>query len=113
MRKIITLGVLAAILGLFSFVQAQIVPEPVSLSVNPAAPSPGEQITIRAATPTFDKNRAVFDWAVSEKSRPDLSGPGKDTINIQAGDLGSLLRVGGFLSSPFGGGGSTFSPPPF
>ena len=105
------MGVLAAILGLFSFVQAQIVPEPVSLSVNPAAPSPGEQITIRAATPTFDKNSAVFDWTVSGKSRPDLSGPGKDTINIQAGDLGSLLRVEVSVSSPLGGGETSISLP--
>lgn len=111
MQKIITTGTLVIILSLFSFVQAQVIPDPVSLSASPASPSPGESVTIRAATPTFDKNSGVFNWAVEGKSRPDLSGLGKDTITLRAGDVGSLLKVEVSVSSPSGSGETSLTLP--
>ncbi|MDP3769426.1 MAG: hypothetical protein U1A25_02570 [Candidatus Sungbacteria bacterium] len=64
-----------------------------SLVSTPASPSPGETLSIQAQTPTFDKNASQFIWTVDGKSRPDLSGFGKNTFNLLAGDLGSVIRV--------------------
>ena len=74
-------------------VHAQITPPPLSLASSPAAPSPGQQVTIQAATPTFDKDAAFFEWTVDGEPRPDFSGQGKNTITVTAGELGSVMRV--------------------
>jgi len=75
------------------FIHAQVVPDPVSLSATPSSPPPRSQVRIHASTPTFDKNAAIFDWAVDGKARPDFSGIGKDTITLPTGDVGSSIRV--------------------
>jgi hypothetical protein len=68
------------------------VPDLVSLDA-PSSPSPGEEFTVRAVTPTADKNFMRFDWEVDGKARPDFSGLGKDTIRLTAGVVGSFINV--------------------
>lgn len=72
---------------------AQLVPDALSLIASPASPSPGQTVTVQAATPTFDKNTAFFSWGIDGASRPDLSGAGKDSITFVAGSVGSQTRV--------------------
>lgn len=72
---------------------AQIIPAPLSLSSSPVSPSPGQTVSVQAATPTFDKDTASFAWTVDGKSRPDLSGQGKNEITLVAGAVGSQIRV--------------------
>ncbi|OHA13062.1 MAG: hypothetical protein A3J10_04140 [Candidatus Sungbacteria bacterium RIFCSPLOWO2_02_FULL_54_10] len=72
---------------------AQALPAPVSLIASPPAPSPGEKITVTAATPSFDRHTAYFSWTIDGRHRPDLSGAGKGTIELTAGNIGSSQRV--------------------
>ena len=72
---------------------AQVIPSPLSLSSSPASPSPATTFVIQAATPTFEKDTASFSWTVDGKSRPDLSGQGKNEIALVAGAVGSQIRV--------------------
>jgi len=74
-------------------VRAQIIPEPLSLAASPSSPSPGETYTVTAITPTLDKDAAFFEWAVDGRLRSDLSGPGKNSITLVAGPLGSATTV--------------------
>lgn len=104
-KKIFLPLVLAASLyGFFS--QAQIIPEPLSLNSSPHSPSPGQEVAVQAATPTFDKHAALFTWTVDGKQRPDFSGQGRNEIRLTAGDVGSVVRVS-VAVSPSGGPGST------
>ncbi len=84
---------------------AQMVPAPLSLAASPSSPSPGAMVTVQAATPTFDKDRAFFAWTVDGKARPDFSGNGKNEIRLAAGDIGSQIRVSVSVSPSEGDGG--------
>ncbi|MBI3631222.1 MAG: hypothetical protein HY221_02695 [Candidatus Sungbacteria bacterium] len=84
------------VLGMLLFAaaaHAQVAPPPLSLSASPSSPGPGEQIFIQAATPSFEKDSVFFDWTVEGRARPDLSGLGKNTITLTAGNLGSTISV--------------------
>lgn len=83
-----------ALLGLLSgvFAEAQFLPEPLALVTTPSSPSPGETYTVTAATPTLDKNSAFFEWFLDGR-RSDLSGPGKNSLTLSAGSVGSATRV--------------------
>ena len=67
---------------------------PFEITVEPPSPSPGETVTITAQTPTFDKNTADFFWTINGKARSDLSGSGKNSFTLTAGDVGSVLDIG-------------------
>lgn len=101
------LAVLAAFWLLFgALAHAQLVPDALSLVASPASPSPGQTVTVRAATPTFDKSTAFFSWSVGGASRADLSGAGKDSITFIAGATGSQTRVFVDVARNGGEGGS-------
>lgn len=89
--KIILISSFLVVTGLFT--HAQFLPKAVSLSATPSSPSPGDTVTIEAATPIFDKNSAVFSWIINGKPRPDISGMGKNIISLSAGKLGTALQV--------------------
>lgn len=93
MRSITKSLLLIIILLVAGASNAQFVPDALSLVASPSSPSPRETVTVRAATPTFDKNTAVFSWSVDGKSRPDFSGLGKDSISLTAGGVGSVTTV--------------------
>lgn len=73
-----------------------------TIASSPSSPSPNEQTTITAKTPTFDPNTAHFTWTVDGKKRDDLSGFGKNKFTITAGDAGSKMRVSVHVLSPKG-----------
>ena len=75
------------------FTYGQFLPEPVSLIATPTSPSPGETVSIQAATPTFDKDTAVFNWTINGSPQPTLSGIGKNVATRTAGDVGSTIRA--------------------
>jgi len=81
-------------------------PDPLSLFAIPETPGPGEEFTVSARTPTFDKNSARYDWAVNGKKRPDLSGIGKHTIALVAGKLGDTISVSADITRLDGAGGA-------
>lgn len=101
----ITVLLLAGVLSGF-FVHAQLVPDALSLAASPSSPSPEETVTVQAATPTFDKNTAFFSWSIDGKTRPDLSGAGKDSVTFIAGTVGSATRVNVDVSRSDGEGNS-------
>ena len=77
----------------WSMAGAQALPAPVSIVASPGTPSPGEKVTVTAVTPSFDRHTAYFAWIVDGRSRPDLSGTGKNAIELTAGNVGSSQRV--------------------
>ena len=77
----------------FADAQAQILPPPLSLTSLPSSPSPGENFTLTASTPTFDKNAAFFEWVVTGKARPELSGFGNNVITLTAGKVGETVGI--------------------
>lgn len=106
MKSIIKALFLTSMLLVAGTSDAQLVPDALSLVASPASPSPGQTVTVRAATPTFDKNTAFFSWSVAGKARPDFSGAGKDSITFVAGAVGSQTRVAVDVSRGGGEGGS-------
>lgn len=84
--------IFAGLLGI-CVAHAQVVPPPISLSASPSSPAPRTQFIVSAATPTFDKDFAAFDWTVDGKARPEFSGVGKTEITLTAGAVGSVTRV--------------------
>ena len=90
------------IFGLSAY--AQVIPAPLSLSASPASPPPGTTFAVSAATPTFDKDAAIFSWTVDGKTRPDFFGQGKNEITLTAGDAGTQMRISVSVSYPGGGG---------
>lgn len=104
MRHIKFTAVLLVLFFLSAAAQAQLVNEisSVTLAADPSSPSPGAKVTIAAATPTFDKNAAVFDWVIDGKPRPELSGQGQNIITLTAGALGSSIRINVAVSGPSG-----------
>lgn len=72
---------------------AQLVPTPLALVAEPISPSPGQNFAVQANTPTFDKDTAQFEWTVNGKSRPDLSGLGKNSIFLTAGAVGTTVTA--------------------
>ncbi len=94
MRTVVKLGVLVwagLIPGLLA--HAQFLPEPLALVASPTSPSPGEAFVVEVSAPAMDKNASYFSWAVDRKSRSDLSGLGKSSISLVAGELGSDTRI--------------------
>lgn len=87
------LAVLILALCALRFANAQALPAPVSLVASPSTPSPGEQVTVAAVTPSFDRLTAHFAWVVDGRARPDLSGTGKNTLTLTAGNVGSSQRI--------------------
>ena len=85
--------------------EAQALPAPVSIVASPPAPSPGEAVAVTAATPSFDRHTAYFTWVVDGRQRPDLSGTGKNSIELTAGNVGSSQRVAVSVSRKNGGTG--------
>lgn len=81
---------------------AQFIPDPISLSSAPLAPSPGEDFVVTASTPTFDKNVATFSWVVDGRARPDLSGQGQNIISLKADKIGSITKISVEVSTPQG-----------
>ncbi len=59
----------------------------------PSSPSPRQPLHIQARTPTFDKNAAEFIWTVNGMRKNDLSGLGKYTFSMTAGEVGSSIKV--------------------
>ncbi|MEK7172831.1 MAG: hypothetical protein AAB740_02550 [Patescibacteria group bacterium] len=94
------LAVMVAVFGYAHLSSAEVLPEPVSLNVSPLSPSPGENVSVIASTPTLDKDTAVFTWIVDGKTRSDLSGQGKDSFVYTAGGVGSISRILVKISSP-------------
>lgn len=82
--------------------QAQVLPPPLSLTSSPSSPSPGQNFTLTASTPTFDKDTAFFEWVVDGKARPELSGFGNNLITLSAGKVGETVRVSVRASRPGG-----------
>ncbi|MBI2122220.1 MAG: hypothetical protein HYT98_03790 [Candidatus Sungbacteria bacterium] len=64
-----------------------------SLSATPSSPNPQEKFTVKAQIPSADANSVNFSWTVSGRARSDLSGRGKHTIELVAGEAGSALRI--------------------
>lgn len=95
---------LGLLLGGFA-VHAQFIPDPVSLSASPKTPNPGQTVVITASTPTFGANESVFSWIVDGARRADLSGEGKNSIAIAAGELGSTNRIAVDVAGPGSAGG--------
>jgi len=95
MKKVLSITFITAfgVLPLFGSAQQFSLPAPLALRANPSSPSPGETILVEASTPTFDRNSAFFDWVVDGKPRSELSGFGKNTITLSAGNAGSVARV--------------------
>lgn len=92
--KLIFKILLLPILFLPAFaIQAQFVPDQLVLLASPESPSSGEIFTVQASTPTLDQNRLFFDWVVDGKRKPDLSGLGKNSIKLTAGNVGSVTRI--------------------
>lgn len=87
-------------------VQAQFIPKTVSLSASPVTPSPGQTYTVTAATPLFDRESAHFSWEVRGIPRSDLSGFGKNTITLLAGDVGNVTTISVTVSRTLEQGGS-------
>jgi len=67
--------------------------QPLTIVATPSSPSPGQTVTIEAQTPTFDPNRATFNWTIDGISKSDISGIGKKTFTFVAGPVGSVTRV--------------------
>lgn len=80
---------------------------PFSIVANPAAPSPGENITLTVDTPTFDKNAATYTWTLNGKTLIDQSGLGRRGITAQAGEVGSSIKVSVTATEPNGAQHST------
>lgn len=106
MKPLSQILLLTSLLLVTSASNAQLVPDALSLVASPFSPSPGQTVTVRAATPTFDKNTAFFSWSIDGKARADLSGAGKDSITFVAGAVGSQTRVVVDVSRNGGEGGS-------
>jgi hypothetical protein len=66
---------------------------PFSLSASPASPNPHQNVVIKANSPTFDEYSAQFTWTINGRRDTTLSGLGKDTITIPAGNAGSSIPV--------------------
>ena len=81
-----------SLVGLALHAQAQS-SSPMSLDAEPEYPSPGEEFTVEASTPTFNKNSAVFNWRINGRLQPEISGLGKNSITLTAGQIGSLINV--------------------
>lgn len=79
-----------------------------SLSATPSSPNPQEKFTVKAQIPSADANATGFSWTVSGRARSDLSGRGKHTIELTAGEAGSAIRID-VRATPPGGDTETAS----
>lgn len=66
---------------------------PFSIRATPESPSPGESVKIEAKPSTFETQSADFQWTVNGRRRTDLSGVGRNIFNLNAGKVGSIVRV--------------------
>ncbi|MBI3442567.1 MAG: hypothetical protein HY007_02275 [Candidatus Sungbacteria bacterium] len=75
------------------FAQSISLPLALSLDAQPPSPSPGQSVTIHAATPTLDTATTFFNWSVDGTRKPKLSGYGHDSIQLIAGAVGTPILV--------------------
>jgi len=66
---------------------------PFALITDPQSPSPGKQFTVTTETSSFDPNRTNYTWTVDGEPRPDLSGVGKNSFTLIAGEIGSSRYI--------------------
>jgi len=89
-----TLFSLILALSLVSFAHAQGIPgvgSPLTLTLNPENPRPGENVTMTLSSFNIDLNEADITWTVGGKVI--ASGRGIKTANVIAGSLGSEKTV--------------------
>lgn len=84
------------------------IPQFTSLSATPFSPNPQEKFTVKAQIPSANANATNFSWTVSGRARSDLSGRGKHTIELTAGEAGSAIRID-VRATPPGGDTETAS----
>lgn len=82
---------------------AQFLPKTLALVASPTSPSPGETFVVEVSAPALDKNASYFSWEVNGKATPDLSGLGKSSLSLVAGELGSTVRIDVRVSRAGGG----------
>jgi hypothetical protein len=100
---LLTIGLVAGF-----FARAQLfIPAAVSLNAAPSSPSPGETFTVEAFTPSFPKETTRFSWTVNGQPRSDLSGFGRNSIELDAGSTGSVIRINLTVSGPSGAQNTT------
>lgn len=103
MKSIIKILILVAFLFAANTLQAQFtIPENAALSANPLYPSPGETFQVIAQAPAFNKNSSNFSWIINGRVRSDLSGIGKNTISLTAGEVGSVIKILVNITAPDG-----------
>jgi len=102
--KKIILAALLFLTALFplSLKSQRVLSYPVSLNSLPTAPSPGESVQFFVSTPSFDSNTAAFNWYINGRLNQALSGIGKNSITLAAGNTGSALEVAVVVLSPDG-----------
>ena len=66
---------------------------PSAIQATPSSPAPGEKTVLQAVTPIFDKDTTFFEWTLNGQFRSDLSGRGKNTVEVTAGPLGSSISA--------------------
>lgn len=76
------------------FAQNAGLPLALSLEIQPTSPSPGQSVTVHAATPTLDTATTFFDWSVDGARKPEYSGYGNNSIQLIADAVGASMRVG-------------------
>lgn len=103
MKQIYKIAGLILILLLAKEAYAQVVPKAVSLVSEPSSPSPGQTFTVTAPTPLFDKATSFFQWTINGAARNDFSGLGKNSFNLTAGNVGSVINVSVTVQKSEGG----------
>lgn len=88
---IVALG--GTLFGMPVFAQTFSLPLALSLEIQPPSPSPRQNVTVHAATPTLDTATTFFDWTVDKVHKSELSGYGNDSIQLVAGEVGTSIRV--------------------
>lgn len=85
-----------------AFVYAQVPSSPLSrnklvpsfaLIADPQSPSPNQKVTVTTEATSFDPQRTQYNWTVDGESRPDISGPGKNSYVFTAAEVGSMKHI--------------------
>ena len=66
---------------------------PSAIQAIPSSPAPGEKTLLQAVTPVFNTDTTFYEWTLNGQFRSDLSGRGKNTIEVVAGPLGSSISA--------------------
>lgn len=106
-----TLFSLFIFFSFFVYAHAQSVPgisDPITFSMIPTYPNPGEVVTLKAQSFSTDLNKATFLWFVNGKLHSQ--GVGLKTINISSGKAGAFTVIKVQAKTPdFGTIENTFS----